>query len=45
MPTDGPLLVVLLVGTIVIVGGLAFFPALALGPAAEHFAPLTGATY
>jgi K+-transporting ATPase ATPase A chain len=39
------LFVVLLLGTIVIVGGLTFFPALALGPVAEHFAALTGATY
>jgi potassium-transporting ATPase potassium-binding subunit len=45
MPTHGPLFVALLVGTIVIVGGLTFFPALALGPTAEHFATLTGATY
>jgi K+-transporting ATPase ATPase A chain len=45
MPTHGPLFVALLVGTIVIVGGLTFFPALALGPIAEHFAALTGATY
>jgi potassium-transporting ATPase potassium-binding subunit len=45
MPTHGPLFVALLVGTIVIVGGLTFFPALALGPVTEHFAALTGATY
>jgi potassium-transporting ATPase potassium-binding subunit len=45
MPTHGPLFVALLVGTIVIVGGLTFFPAIALGPTAEHFAALTGATY
>jgi K+-transporting ATPase ATPase A chain len=37
-PTTGPLFVGLLVGVIVIVGGLTFFPALALGPIAEHFA-------
>jgi potassium-transporting ATPase potassium-binding subunit len=30
---------------IVIVGGLTFFPALALGPIAEHFAMLNGITY
>ena len=35
----------LMVGTIVIVGGLTFFPALALGPAAEHFAMQMGSTY
>jgi potassium-transporting ATPase potassium-binding subunit len=45
MPTHGPLFVLLLLGTIVIVGGLTFFPALALGPVAEHFAALSGATY
>ncbi|TIR43002.1 MAG: potassium-transporting ATPase subunit KdpA, partial [Mesorhizobium sp.] len=31
-PTDGPLFVGLLVGVILIVGGLTFFPALAVGP-------------
>lgn len=35
MPTDTPLFVGLLVGTAVIVAGLTFFPALALGPIAE----------
>jgi K+-transporting ATPase ATPase A chain len=29
--------VVLLVGVVVIVGALTFFPALALGPIVEHF--------
>lgn len=36
-PTHGPLFVGLLVGTIVIVGALTFFPALSLGPLVEHF--------
>jgi K+-transporting ATPase ATPase A chain len=36
-PTNGALFVVLLVGVIVIVGALTFFPALALGPIVEHF--------
>ncbi len=36
-PTDGALFVGLLVGVIVIVGALTFFPALALGPIVEHF--------
>ena len=36
-PTDGGLFVGLVVGVILIVGGLTFFPALALGPVAEHF--------
>jgi potassium-transporting ATPase potassium-binding subunit len=37
-PTTGGLFVGLVVGVIVIVGGLTFFPALALGPIVEHFA-------
>ena len=35
-PTDGALFTALLVGVIVIVGALTWFPALALGPIAEH---------
>ena len=45
LPTHGMQFVGLMVGTIVIVGGLTFFPALALGPAAEHFAMQAGMTY
>jgi K+-transporting ATPase ATPase A chain len=37
-PTTGGLFVGLVVGVIVIVGGLTFFPALALGPVVEHLA-------
>jgi K+-transporting ATPase ATPase A chain len=37
LPTHGPLFVGLLVGTIILVGALTFFPALALGPVVEHF--------
>jgi len=37
LPTDGGLFVSLLVGTVVIVGALTFFPALSLGPIVEHF--------
>jgi K+-transporting ATPase ATPase A chain len=37
LPTHGGLFVALLVGTVVIVGALTFFPALALGPIVEHF--------
>jgi len=37
LPTHGPLFVTLLVGVVVIVGALTFFPALALGPVVEHF--------
>ncbi len=44
-PTDGPLFVGLLVGIILILGGLQFFPALALGPVAEHLAMLAGQTF
>lgn len=44
-PTDGPLFVGLLIGTILIVGGLTFFPALALGPVVEHLAMLAGQTF
>ncbi len=45
LPTHSMQFVGLLVGTIVIVGGLTFFPALALGPVAEHFALQAGLTY
>ena len=44
-PTHGPLFVGLVVGVIMIVGGLTFFPALALGPIVEHFAMLAGTTF
>ncbi len=37
-PTSGGLFVGLLVGVILIIGGLTFFPALALGPVVEHLA-------
>jgi potassium-transporting ATPase potassium-binding subunit len=37
LPTHGGLFVGLLVGTVVIVGALTFFPALSLGPIVEHF--------
>ena len=37
-PTDGGLFVGLVVGVVLIVGGLTFFPALALGPIVEHLA-------
>jgi potassium-transporting ATPase potassium-binding subunit len=41
-PTDGGLFVGLLIGVILIIGGLTFFPALALGPIEEHFAMYAG---
>ena len=37
MPTHGPLFIVLLIGTILLIGVLNYVPALALGPVAEHF--------
>jgi potassium-transporting ATPase potassium-binding subunit len=43
-PTTGPLFVALVVGVILIVGGLTFFPALALGPVIDHLYMLAGKT-
>jgi K+-transporting ATPase ATPase A chain len=45
LPTTGGLFVGLVVGVILIVGGLTFFPALALGPVVEHLAMLDGALF
>ena len=36
-PTHSPMFVTLLVGTVILVGALTFFPALALGPIVEHY--------
>ncbi|MBN9066926.1 MAG: potassium-transporting ATPase subunit KdpA [Rhizobiales bacterium] len=44
-PTHGGLFVGLLVGVILIVGGLTYFPALAVGPIVEHFAMLAGQSF
>jgi len=44
-PTNGTLFVVLLVGVVLIVGALTFFPALSLGPIVEHFVALAGKVY
>ncbi|MBX3567090.1 MAG: potassium-transporting ATPase subunit KdpA [Rhizobiaceae bacterium] len=44
-PTHGPLFVTLLVAVILILGGLTFFPALALGPIAEQVSMLAGQTF
>jgi K+-transporting ATPase ATPase A chain len=44
-PTHGPVFVGLVVGVILIVGGLTFFPALALGPLVEHFAMRAGTLF
>ncbi|ADL02548.1 potassium-transporting ATPase subunit KdpA [Brevundimonas subvibrioides] len=43
LPTDGGLFIGLLIGVILILGGLQFFPALALGPIVEHFQMLAAA--
>jgi K+-transporting ATPase ATPase A chain len=40
LPTHTPLFVAMLVGVVLIVGALTFFPALALGPIAEHVSAL-----
>jgi potassium-transporting ATPase potassium-binding subunit len=42
LPTNGSLFVILLVGTVIIVGALTYFPALSLGPIVEHFQMLNG---
>jgi K+-transporting ATPase ATPase A chain len=44
-PTTGGLFVGLVVGVIVIIGGLTFFPALALGPIVEQLAMIAGTTF
>jgi potassium-transporting ATPase potassium-binding subunit len=44
-PTTGPLFVILLIGVIVIVGALTFFPALSLGPIVEQLLQNAGRTF
>ncbi|MCC7023403.1 MAG: potassium-transporting ATPase subunit KdpA [Thermomicrobiales bacterium] len=44
-PTTGALWVGLLIGVIVIVGALTYFPAYTLGPVIEHFQMQAGATF
>jgi K+-transporting ATPase ATPase A chain len=44
-PTTGGLFIGLVVGVILIVGGLTFFPALALGPLVEHLAMTAGTLF
>ena len=44
MPTHGPLFAALLLGTIILVTALSFFPALSLGPIAEHYLMHLGTT-
>jgi len=42
LPTHGPLFVVLLLGTLALVGALTYVPALALGPVVEHLQMMSG---
>ena len=44
-PTHGALFIGLLIGVILILGGLQYFPALALGPIVEHFQMHAGTTF
>jgi K+-transporting ATPase ATPase A chain len=44
-PTHGGLFIGLLIGVILILGGLQYFPALALGPVVEHLLMLAGQTF
>ena len=44
-PVTGPLFSMLLVGVVVIVGALTFFPALSLGPILEHLLMLAGKSF
>ncbi|MDT7811048.1 MAG: potassium-transporting ATPase potassium-binding subunit, partial [Acidobacteriaceae bacterium] len=44
-PVHTPLFTVLLVGVILIVGALTFFPALSLGPILEHLLLHAGKTF
>jgi K+-transporting ATPase ATPase A chain len=45
LPTHTPMFVVLLMATVLLVGALTFFPALALGPIVEHFLLRAGAMF
>ncbi|OWJ65028.1 potassium-transporting ATPase subunit KdpA [Inquilinus limosus] len=44
-PTTGPLFVGLLIGVVLIMGGLTFFPALALGPIVDQLASAAGTLF
>ncbi len=44
-PVNTPLFAILLVGTVLIVGALTFFPALSLGPILEHLLLQTGKVF
>jgi K+-transporting ATPase ATPase A chain len=45
LPTHGALFVGLLIGTVIIVGALTFFPALSLSPIVEHLLMVAGRTF
>jgi potassium-transporting ATPase potassium-binding subunit len=45
LPTHGPLFLITLLGAIVLVTALTFFPALSLGPVVEHFLMNAGAAF
>jgi potassium-transporting ATPase potassium-binding subunit len=45
LPTTGPLFTVLLVGVILIVGALTFFPVISLGPIVEHYLAQSGKVF
>jgi K+-transporting ATPase ATPase A chain len=42
LPTHTPLFIAMLIGVVIIVGALSFFPALALGPIVEHLIMMGG---
>jgi K+-transporting ATPase ATPase A chain len=44
-PTHGMLFVGLLVGVVLIVGGLTYLPALALGPIVDHLSMMAGTLF
>ncbi len=45
MRTDNRVFAGVLIGTVLIIGALTFFPVLALGPIAEHLAMIAGQTF
>jgi K+-transporting ATPase ATPase A chain len=45
LPTHGPLFVGVLVGTVLVIGALTYFPALSLGPLVEHFLMMQGSLF
>ena len=45
LPTHTLLFIAMLIGVIIIVGALTFFPALSLGPILEHLQMAAGKTF